>query len=162
MITTDEELVISAAVYTLLLSIEKDPFLRSTRKKIVRNIQKQIAIYRNKTDVNKYLELVNTVPELLAMVRDNLYLIDMDKESLYNLSPIFILTLIRDRHTKYFEAMEIDTDALTKLEEGYQGFGKLLPTLMVINRLFLYLPKLVATDTIDTIDRLVADIEENK
>lgn len=158
MIKTEEELVVTSVVYMLVLSIEKEPYLKSDRKKVVRSLQKQIAIYRNSIPQDKYLELVHLAPELLNMIKDSLSLRNVKQETLLITSPAHIFTIIRNRHPSYYHAMGVDEKALSKLEAGYKDVGLLFPTLMLVNRLFEHLPKLLATDTINTIDRLTSEL----
>jgi len=147
MIKTDRQLLLASTVFLLLYSF-KDHKMKHIRKKIVRSIKKEIAIFRNSGyDKNRFLSVTEIASQDINIALTNMNLRHVESSKLNKVNPYELLKFIKQEMPEDYSVIGIPDKLLETYGIACDGINLTLSTKMYVNRL----TELIKEETFDNL-----------
>ena len=140
MMTTKQEVLLGAIVYSNIFSIPKsDPTGKRSRKKISQAIRKQLSTFAKGREV-EYVELVNKSHTVIDGVIE---LINERHGGLFKVEPGTLINGIRFKRPDLYESFDVQWDDVQTLIDAYEESGLQLSTMRYVTALLDVITKVV-------------------
>jgi len=131
----EKQVVVGLVVYLLLSYIDKnDTTAKTQRKRILRDVSRELAKYRNKHRL-MYLKLAYESNDILQRIYDKMVLEQVDKEKLSAITPSGLLDYLDKKDPSLLEPFMFPVNQRKILTMKYNKSNLGFQSLMYVNRL---------------------------